>query len=121
MSTLITVNDGTERSTSPALVLGYEAEQESQNIVHDIIGGGIGVSLIRPRPRAGTLELFYLTELDAAQCRFIHAAESTFSLSDTELSTIAMTYVVDGSITIRLDDEGRRRWIVSVGYQEVDA
>lgn len=120
MTSLITVNDGTSDTTSPALVLGYETSQESQNIIHDIIGGGIAVTLVRPRPRAGTLELFYLTEADAFEALALHARETTFSLSDTDRPSVAMTYVTDGSIDLGLDDEGRQRWVLSVGYQEVE-
>lgn len=120
MTSLITVNDGTSDTTSPALVLGYETSQESQNIIHDIIGGGIAVTLVRPRPRSGTLRLFYLTEADANAARLLHTRESSFTLSDTDLPTITMTYVLDGSISPALDDEGRKRWVVEIGYQEIE-
>lgn len=120
MSSLITVNDGTLDTTSPTLVLGYQANRESQNIIHDIIGGGIAVTLIRPRPRAGTLRLFYLTEEDAFESLGYHSRETTFSLSDTERPSYAMTYVLDGNLDIELDPEGRRRWVLSVDFQEVE-
>lgn len=119
MANLITANDGTSNSTSPTLVLGYEAEQESQNQVYDIIGGGIAVALIRPRPRSGTLELFYPDESDADDCRKLHARETSFQLI-TDRSTIAMTYVVSGRVRVALDDETRDHWTVSVDYQEIE-
>ena len=120
MTSLIAANDGTGATTSPALVLGYETEQESQNIVHDIIGGGIAITLVRPRPRAGRLRLFYLTEATANAARLLHARETTFTFTDTDLPTIAMTYALNGSISPALEDAGRKRWIVEVGYQEVE-
>ncbi|WP_433586364.1 hypothetical protein [Microbacterium hydrocarbonoxydans] len=120
MASLITVNDGTGATSSPALVLGYKTSRQSQNIVHDIIGGGIAVTLIRPRPRAGTLELFYLTEAAAFDALAKHARESTFTLTDTERPSVNMTYATEGAIDLALDDQGRKRWIVSVGYQEVE-
>lgn len=119
MANLITANDGTSDTTAPTLVLGYETEQESQNIVDDIIGGGIAVVLIRPRPRSGTLELFYPDEDDADECRQMHARETSFQLI-TDRSTIAMTYVVSGRIRVALDDETRDHWVVSVDYQEIE-
>lgn len=121
MTAIITANDGTSDSTSPTLVLGYETEHESQNIVYDLIGGGIGVALIRPRPRSGTLRLFYLTEADADDARTLHLRETTFNLISSDRATVAMTYVLgEDGITVELDDEGRRRWVVEVSFQEVE-
>lgn len=120
MTTLITVNDGSGDSVSPTLVLGYQVERESQNIVHQIIGGGIAVTLVRPNPRTGTLELFFLEEADAFDAADKHAAETTFTLSDTDRPSINMTYVVSGSVYVELDPETRNRWLVSVDFQEVE-
>lgn len=120
MTTLIAVNDGTEQSVSPALILGYETTRESQNIVHQIIGGGIAVALIRPNPRAGTLELFFLDEATANEALELHAREATFTLTDTDRPSVGMTYVCDGSVVLSLDDATRKRWVLSVGYQEVE-
>lgn len=120
MTTLINANDGTGTSVSPALVLGYETSRESQNQVHQIIGGGIAVTLVRPNPRSGTLELFFLEEADAVAALELHSREATFTLSDTDRPSIGMTYVCDGTTSLRLDDQTRRRWILSVGYQEVE-
>lgn len=120
MASLITVNDGTTSSISPALVLGYQTARESQNIVHDLIGGGIAVTLVRPRPRSGRLELFFLTEADGFAALTKHGLETTFTLSDTDRPAVAMTYVTEGAIDLALDDEGRTRWVLTVGYQEVE-
>lgn len=120
MTSLITVNDGTEESVSPTLVLGYGTSRESLNIVHDIIGGGIAVTLIRPRPRAGTLELFFSEETPAFEALELHSRESTFTLSDTDRPAVGMTYVVEGTSDLALDGS-RKRWTLSVGYQEVEA
>lgn len=121
MVSLITANDGTTNTTSPLVVLGYQTARESQNIVHDLIGGGIAVTLIRPRPRKGTLELGYLLEADAAAALALHARETTFTLTDSDRASVTMTYVVDGSISLELFDETRDRWVVSVDYQEVES
>lgn len=120
MTSLIAVNDGTEDVTSPVLVLGWETKRQSQNIIHDLIGGGIGVTLIRPRPRSGTLELLYTSEDDAAEALEFHGRETTFSLSDTDRSSVAMTYVVNGECGLALDRDTRDVWVVAVGYQEVE-
>lgn len=120
MTSLIIANDSSTDSTSPLTMLGYQTARESQNIVHDLIGGGIAVTLIRPRPRKGTLELGYVLEADAVAAVALHSRETTFTLSDSDRASVSMTYVVDGSVSLELDDESRDRWIVSVDYQEVE-
>ncbi|MFJ6534413.1 hypothetical protein [Microbacterium sp. NPDC091662] len=120
MTSLIIPNDGTSANVSPTLVLGYEASLESKNVVHDIIGGGIGVTLIRPRPRSGTLALFFTEESAAFAAVELHKRETSFTLSDTDRPVVGMRYIVDGSVGIRLTDD-RKRWEVSIDFQEVEA
>lgn len=118
--TIITANNGVGETT-PTIVDGYEATRTSRNIVHDLISGGIAVTLISPRPRSGTLRLVYATESDAAFSVLLHAEETTFTLVDDDRDSLAMTYVIDGSgVEIALDDESRDVWVVSVGFQEVE-
>jgi len=101
----------------PDLVLGYEATRAGRNVFHDIIGrADPDVSLQPAAPRAGTLELFFLTEAQAALAVDVHASPAVFTLTDSTFPTIGMRYVVDGSIGIKLDNT---RWIVSVDYREV--
>lgn len=120
MASVITVNDGSGMTVSPALVLGYQTSTESQNIVHDLIGGGIAVTLVRPRPRSGRLELLFLQEADGFLALKAHARETTFSLSDTDRPEVGMDYVTEGAIDLSLDEQTRKRWVLSVGYQEVE-
>lgn len=120
MVSLITVNNGTSTTISPTLVLGYETARESLNIVHDIIGGGIAVTLIRPRPRQGTLELFFTEEQNAFTALNVLALETTFTLSDSDRPVISMTFVADGSMNLALDSSTRTRWVLSIGYQEIE-
>lgn len=119
MSNVITVQDGTGDSTTPALVLGYETTRMSRNIVHDTLDGGIAVSIIPPRPRSGILRLFYVTEADADTAAALLARPSTFLLESDERTSINMTFVVDSDTTLALDDDTRDLWIVDAGYQEI--
>lgn len=107
-------------TTSPTLVLGYETTRESRNVVHDLIGGGIAVALIAPRPRSGELRLFYPVEADAWAALALHAEETTFALTDTDRPAVGMTYAVgDGGVRLGLDETTRNHWVVTVSYQEV--
>lgn len=118
MATTITCT-WTSETTTPLLVNGYQASLESRNIMHDLIGGGFAVALVGPRPRSGTLELLYETEADAFAALNMHREQSTFTLSDDDRTSVDMTYVINGVVTIALEDETRSLWVVSIGYQEV--
>lgn len=120
MTSLIVPNNGSTENASPVLILGYETSIESQNIVHQIIGGGTAHTLIRPNARNGSLELFFTDEASAFDAFNLHKLEATFTVTDTDRPSVNMTYVVDGSVDLRLTDD-RKRWVVTVGYQEVDS
>lgn len=117
-----TISDGTTTIT-PDLVLGYSTQQAGRNVIHDILGrGDPDVSLAPAASRAGTLNLFFLTEADAEQCRQLHAQAAVFTYTADDNTTTSMRYVVDqGGIGPALDDQTRRRWTVSVAYREVIA
>jgi hypothetical protein len=97
----------------------YSTAWRSRNIVHDLIGGGIAVSLIAPRPRGGTLDLLYPDEETAYAAVTLHLEETAFTLSETDRPHVSMTYVLDGEVTIRLDEDTLEMFVVSVGFQEV--
>lgn len=119
MSTTITAASGTPATTSPTLVLGYDTERVGQNIVHRLIGGEIAVVMYPATPRSGTLRLFYPDRTAAFASLNLHARATTFTITDTAMSQVAMTYVVDGAVTATLDEETRDAWVVSVAYQEI--
>lgn len=119
MSAFILVLDDSGAYSEPVMILGYETYQESQNKIHDLIGGGIAVTLVKPRPRKGTLDFFFLNEETATDCLQLHGRESTFMISDEDRAIVTMYYVVSGSISMKLDEETRNRWVVSIDYQEV--
>lgn len=115
-----TVSDGTSTLT-PELVLGYETRQPGRNIFHDVIGReDPDVTLRRAGLRTGTLKLFFLTEGQANACRLLHSRPAVFTYTASDNATTSMRYAVDDSgITVTLDDDTRRRWVVAVAYREV--
>ena len=119
MATLITAT-GSSATAEPLLVLGYYSTRLSRNIVHDLISGGIAVTLVEPRPRSGDLRLFFADEAEAFACLALHGQETTFTITDTDRPSVNMTYVVDNRLEIGLDEETRDHWVVTVGYQEVE-
>lgn len=117
---MATISDGTT-SIHPALVLGYESTRTSRNRMHRILGGGIAVSLGAADLRAGTLELFFPLEADAAAAEALHSAASSFTLTEPDRTTVEMAYVLaeDGELSRELDEDTRDHWVVSIEYQEV--
>jgi hypothetical protein len=108
-------------TTAPLSTLSpYEATHTGRNVILDLLGGGLVVALIAPRPRSGTIE--YLYGLDEAAARAgtaLHREESTFILTDEDRPDIGMEYVVSGDVRLRLDEETQDVWILAVDYQEV--
>jgi hypothetical protein len=116
-----TISNGSATIT-PTLILGYESDAESNNVVHKIIGrADPDVSLAPDSPRSGTLELFFESYADAWEARGLHAAPAVWTLTDPDVPAVNMSYVRDGSMTISLDPDSRELWTLSVGYQEVSS
>jgi hypothetical protein len=106
-------------NTQPLVVNGWEEAATGRNIINPIIGGDIDVTLQPSSLRQGAFELVYQDEAEAAAAFAMHQRASTFTISDSDRATTAMTYIVDGRISRALDDESRDYWIVRVEYQEV--
>jgi hypothetical protein len=120
MSATITAADGSGTTVPMTVLSPYETAWEARSVVHDLIGGGIAVSLVAPRLRSGDLALLYGTEAEAYACATLHRSETTFTLTETERPAVSMTYVVAGSgVVVALDEASLTAWIVTVGFQEV--
>lgn len=114
----ITANNGAGSTTPHFITLPYDTANQSRSVVHDLIGGGIAVSLVTPRPRTGELALLYTDEASANAARLLHLQGTTFTLAEGSTPTVNMTYVVSGDLRVGLGMDGHG-WIVTVGYQEV--
>jgi hypothetical protein len=119
MTATISATNGAGTSTPELVLSPYETAWQSRNVVHDLIGGGIAVSIVPPRPRAGVFDALYLTESDAFGCAELHQQPTTFTLTESDRPQVGMTYVIEGAVTVRLDEETQNVWIVTIGYQEV--
>ncbi len=120
MTATITATNGNGSTVAIATLSPYEVTNESRNVILDLLGGGIAVALVTPRPSSGTLEFLYGTDEAAARAGLLlHQSESTFLLDDTDRPDIAIEYVLSGSVRLRLDAETQTVWVLSVDYQEV--
>lgn len=116
--------EGVWSSTFPRLVLGVEARRESANIAHDLVGGGVAVSLLFPRPRSGVMRLLYMDQAAAYEALALLSRRCLFFYNEDYLDpgqhAADMTFSVVGQGTsVALDATTRRRWLVDVEYQEV--
>lgn len=108
------------RTSSPALVVGYDSARAGRNVFNPVLGRGYPDVTLQPAtPRTGTLTFLFTSEADAAECERMHRGIDLLTLTDSDLSTIGMTYVLDGNLRRQLDPETLSVWTVAVDYQEV--
>lgn len=123
MTTTLSITfEGDTYTSTPLEVLGYQATFQGNNIFHQTLAGGLDVTLVPASLRSGTLEFLFATEFEALQCAYFHNGVTgplAVQLSDDELATVGMYYVLNGRVTVTLEDETRSLWKVSVDYQEV--
>ena len=60
-------------------------------------------------------------EADAFAAEALLASKATFTLTDTDVTEVGMSFVTDGDVTVELDDATRDAWIVSVDFQQVES
>lgn len=116
---LITANNGAG-STSPLAVAGpSEASRRSRNVIHDLLDGSVGTSFVAPRPRSGDMVTVYTDRVEAFAAFELLAEESSFKYTNAAMPELNMTFVLDGSLDIKQDDDRPDIWYVRVGFQEV--
>lgn len=108
-------------TTTPALILSISTGAPTGTQLHQLIGGGVAVSLAPVGLRTGTLELFYLTEAAARDAEKAHYVPGVFRVSYPERATLdGLNYVIaPGSLGLQLDASTRDRWTLTVPFQEV--
>ena len=108
-------------SITPMMVLvdGYSQTGEAANIVHELVGGTIAVSLAPDLPRTGTLSLLFATPALAETAREFHTTGDVFTLVDSDTPQASMTYVRQGQMSVKINSDVTERWALEVGFQEV--
>lgn len=105
---------------TPTIVDGYSASQSARTILHDIIGrANPDASFAPDGMRSGALRCMFALEAAADAARTALAQPGVWTLADPDRSTIGMSFVRVGDMTLELDDETRTLWVLTVGYQEV--
>ena len=111
---------GAAATIVPDLIMEYNTERESRNVLHNIIGKAEpDVSLELDGLRFGTLHLFFESKTDAWIAYDALGTVETWELTDTYHPEIDMNFVRTASMKMGLDPVSRKRWLIEMDYQEV--
>lgn len=116
-TTLSRTSDAT--TSTPTLVLGYEASKTANNIFTTLIDGSVVVTAVAPGLRQGTLKLYYPSEATAWAAFAYLSVATKYRIVETAVTAVSMYFYTDGEMSIELDDATRAQWVLSVGYREV--
>lgn len=106
---------------TPTVIDGYSARRRGRNVLHPILGTSeVAVTLGESGMRAGTLSCVFPVESEAAGLVEALSAGVSASIASSERPSIDMDFVIDGDVTIALD-ETRSVWIVAFDWQEISA
>tara|TARA_R110002124_G_scaffold70466_3_gene189172 strand:+ start:5800 stop:6156 length:357 start_codon:yes stop_codon:yes gene_type:complete len=107
-------------SITPALIDGYKSSRESRNVVHDILGSNVpAITLRSAGTRTGTLTALFETLAEAKSLEDVLSSADVLQFADTDNDELLMDFVVDGDITVELEDGTRALWLVEFDFQEV--
>lgn len=108
---------------NPDVVLGYESEREPGSIAHPILGSSSPDATLRPaQMRSGSLTLGFIqatAEADSSAAESNLSAAASFTLTESDRSTVGMRFIVTGPIRRALDPETRAAWTVAFDYTEI--
>lgn len=113
-----TISNGST-TIMPKLRMGAAAELESRNQIHELLGGGVAVTFGEQPLRTGELWLLFDTEAAAWNAVQFHRDGYVFEITDTDVPTLNMTYVLNGSVSYELENDTLSAWSVKLTIQEV--
>lgn len=117
---MTTITDGTTTVT-PTTVTGYQADQQSRNVLHTLIGAaGQTVTLLPTGLRSGRMTVVFPTLATAQALETMLQAASVFTLADPSFA-IGMNFVLaaNGKLSLQLDAQSSAAWLVVFDFQEV--
>lgn len=117
-----TVSDFTDNRPviRPLLVLGYEYQNPSRNLVLELEGSKYPTVFLRPAgSQAGTLSLLFPDGDTARQAREILTAPDRFTFEEPDAGE-AFDFVVTGPVSVT-KVPGMAEWTLDVEYREVEA
>lgn len=118
--TTISYGGGPAITPTLALIDTATTKAEPRTVVHDILDGPPVYTLRAASPLTGRLELAFLDETAATDCRDAHMLASVFDIASADHRSLNFRYVVTGGdIELAPDDETVAGWVVTIPYQQV--
>lgn len=106
---------------TPIVVEGFEYARAARSILHPILGNPAPDVTFRPGGlRKGRMVLVMADSVSAHAAVVGLLTDRTFTLADADVPEIGMRFrVADDDVSVQLDPVTRRRWLVTVPFQEV--
>ena len=117
----VTITAGSLTIPAPAMVLEASQDRHSTaaNVFHDLIGGGLAVTLRAAQARTGELKLLYATRAAADETEVALRSATLLTYADTD-PEFTLRFAVDGTISLAQAAIGNTDyWVLSFGYREV--
>lgn len=105
----------------PKIVDGYTAKREARTIVHTVLNRpSPDITLRAASIRRGEFKCVFGGEVEAVDAFAILSIPQVFTISDPDVPSIYMTFVVaEGDLALELDEATRSVWLVRVPFVEV--
>lgn len=105
-------------TSAPDLVLvPWNAGSEAPHVIHELLTGGVDVTLRPHQPRTGTLRLLFASQAAALACAAQHRAVGTLVLAGAEVPGGSLRYVARRVV----EAQDGPAWVIEVSVQEVPA
>ncbi|MBH0054486.1 hypothetical protein I6E74_09945 [Salinibacterium sp. SWN139] len=109
-----------EATVTPVVVDGFKSSRESRNVIHNVLGANApAVTLRDAGVRTGTLTALFRTLAEAQSFEAVLATGQVIQFEDSDNATLTMDFILDGELTVELEDDSRSLWLVEFDFQEV--
>lgn len=102
----------------PTLVMGYDRNTQSRNVVHDLLSGNVAAVIRSSSLRSGTLKLLFADPAAADVAERMHRGARYWQFADDAVPGEGMIYVVDGALRSYQSDSRRAR-VLEIPYREI--
>lgn len=114
-----TVSNGTTTITVEGLD-GWDSSRAGGNVIHPIVNSPAPSVSDRPASLRTGRHRFIVPELeDALELESMLAAIGTFTLNDSNVSAVAMTFKLAGRLAVYTDPGSSGKFVVDCEYAEV--
>jgi hypothetical protein len=106
-------------TVQPTVIDGYEAVRVTRHVFQPILGVGLDAWTAPAGLRSGTLTAVSADRATAQSLADMLAGVLPVTFADSDVPALGMKFLGNGNIGVRLDDDTRSVWVVTVDFQEV--